>query len=450
MRPDDRGTHIASNGFAGISNGSTTKKVTLSNSINGHSPSQPASNGMGPSQSNGSVKSPSPVRSPTYHGHNREEVTRILIQGLYDMGYSDAATSLSRESHYELESPSVAAFRQAIMDGQWTDAEAILLGSYHGVDGKASAMSNFVVDGPAGLVLAEEFSHDGTKLATASKDRTVIIYETETFTILHRFTDHEERVTYVTWSPDDSKLISCSMDNKARVWEVSSGTCLVTVDHETPVSSASWAPDGLSFVTSALEKNSSICQWSLRSSDFRTSLNSCGGFRAQDCAISPDGQRLVVIDSEKHLHVFNFHTFEKEYSQAFPAKLTCVSVTKDSKNMLVNLSNGEIQLLEVETGVLIRTFEGQAQDSMIYVWHKENGILIEKLKGHASCVNAIAWNPCDPGMFASAGDDRRVRIWSNSVPPSEAVPSSDRRPISSNSYTRMSAIRSTFMGGSNL
>jgi WD repeat-containing protein 26 len=65
-----------------------------------------------------------------------------------------------------------------------------------------------------------EFSHDGTKLATASKDQTVMIYETGTFTILHRLTDHEKEVTYITWSPDDSKLISCSMDHKARVWDV--------------------------------------------------------------------------------------------------------------------------------------------------------------------------------------------------------------------------------------
>lgn len=48
---------------------------------------------------------------------------------------------------------------------------------------------------------------------------------------------------------------------------------------------------------------------------------------------------------------------------------------------------------------------------MIYVWHKENGMLIEELKGHASCVNAVAWNPCNPGMFASAGDDRYVRMY---------------------------------------
>jgi len=70
------------------------------------------------------------------------------------MGYSDAAACLSRESHYELESPSVAAFRQAIMDGEWSDGEAILLGSHNG-DANSTAAPNLELDGPAGLVLAE-------------------------------------------------------------------------------------------------------------------------------------------------------------------------------------------------------------------------------------------------------------------------------------------------------
>ena len=79
----------------------------------------------------------------------------------------------------------------------------------------------FELDSHSDEVWYLKFSHDGTKLATASKDRTVLIYETRTFNVLHRFTDHDKEVTYITWSPDDSKLISCSMDNKARVWEVS-------------------------------------------------------------------------------------------------------------------------------------------------------------------------------------------------------------------------------------
>ncbi len=53
---------------------------------------------------------------------------------------------------------------------------------------------------------------------------------------------------------------------------------------------------------------------------------------------------------------------------------------------------------------------------MIYIWHKENEQLIEKLAGHGrgqsgkECVTTVDWNPRDPGMFASGGDDRKVRM----------------------------------------
>ena len=50
-------------------------------------------------------------------------------------------------------------------------------------------------------------------------------------------------------------------------------------------------------------------------------------------------------------------------------------------------------------------------DSKVYIWHKENGTLIETLSGHTrGCVNAVAWNSADPSMFASAGDDKIVRM----------------------------------------
>lgn len=63
-----------------------------------------------------------------YYGHDREEVTRILIQALTDLGYNGAASSLSQESGYNLESPSVAAFRNAVLQGAWNEAEELLFG----------------------------------------------------------------------------------------------------------------------------------------------------------------------------------------------------------------------------------------------------------------------------------------------------------------------------------
>lgn len=76
------------------------------------------SNGVG----SGAITTP-------FYGHDREEVTRILLQSLSDLGYQDAAQMLSRESGYQLEIPSVAAFRSAVQAGEWDEAEALLFGS---------------------------------------------------------------------------------------------------------------------------------------------------------------------------------------------------------------------------------------------------------------------------------------------------------------------------------
>ena len=70
-----------------------------------------------------------PPPTGPYFGHDREEVTRILIQGLTDLGYHSAARSLSKESGFALEGPEVAAFRSAVLSGDWPEAELLLFGS---------------------------------------------------------------------------------------------------------------------------------------------------------------------------------------------------------------------------------------------------------------------------------------------------------------------------------
>lgn len=106
-----------------------------------------------------SIKSSSHLQSQPYRGHNREEVARILIQGLQDLGYHSSASVLSRESGYRLESPIISRFRRSILRGNWEEAEAIMTNarqpgasrqvSFTGTDGNAANgnSANYKPDG---------------------------------------------------------------------------------------------------------------------------------------------------------------------------------------------------------------------------------------------------------------------------------------------------------------
>lgn len=75
-----------------------------------------------------------------------------------------------------------------------------------------------MLDQHAGEVWHVQFSHDGTRLASSGQDGTVYIYEVPSFNILHTLADHEDGVGSVAWSPDDSMIVTCSQDKRARLW----------------------------------------------------------------------------------------------------------------------------------------------------------------------------------------------------------------------------------------
>ncbi|KAL9046650.1 MAG: hypothetical protein Q9214_000567, partial [Letrouitia sp. 1 TL-2023] len=514
------GTHHSSNG----SQISPLHKAPFSNGTNGTNGTNGHStvNGSSPSQSNGFSPHISRTQAPTFFGHDREEVTRLLIQGLGDLGYHGAAERLSQESGYEVESPAVAAFRHAVLQGEWSEAEHLLFGSepldggggvsHYGLKFKEDAdldhlrfrlreqkylellemkdlgsalmvlrqeltplnqdkeklhsLSSLIVSSPEELkrnlkwdgamgrsrsnllhelsrsisasvmipehrlavlldqikhaqiakclyhnpstspslfsdhmcdrsqfplrtileldqnmdeVYSLEFSHDGRKLATCGKDKDVLVYDTSSFQVLYRLMGHNDSVPYLTWSPDDSKLISCSRDYRAKVWDMASGQSILTINHhDEAVTTASWAPDGQTFLTGSLHGPNRLCLWSVEGQMVHSWQVD---YRVQDCAVSPNGQRLVVISSESQIFVYNFVTREEEYSILLKDKMTCISISKDSRYMLINMAPKikpmdkesdkeigvpcEIQLIDIETAEITRRFLGQYQGHYI-------------------------------------------------------------------------------------
>ena len=150
-----------STGSRSYLNGSphSNQKTGLSNSTNGHSST---TNGTSSPHRNGNgYASPIARAKPTdFFGHDREEVTRLLIQGLGDLGYHGAADRLSHESGYEVETPLVAAFRHAVLQGEWSEAESLLFGSHTVDDGGGVSISNGHSHEHSGLRLIEGANRD--------------------------------------------------------------------------------------------------------------------------------------------------------------------------------------------------------------------------------------------------------------------------------------------------
>jgi len=63
-----------------------------------------------------------------------------------------------------------------------------------------------------------KFSHDGSRLASCGADGSVLIHDTYTFDLLQTLQGSDNGVCSLSWSPDDSTIITCSRDKRARLW----------------------------------------------------------------------------------------------------------------------------------------------------------------------------------------------------------------------------------------
>lgn len=151
-------------------------------------------------------------------------------------------------------------------------------------------------------------------------------------------------------------------------------------------------------------------------------------------ALTHDGTRVLASCLDGTLQILDVPTLKEQAAVKCAHRIATLSVSSDDAFVLLQLSQGDIELRNLLSLELVHAFPlgatgeyllgicfggpGDAfaivgdTDGCVTLYHRGSTTLLTALQGHAGTVNAVAWRPqCAAGMLASASDDRTICLW---------------------------------------
>jgi WD40 repeat protein len=322
-------------------------------------------------------------------------------------------------------------------------------------------------------ITVASFSHDGTRVMTASRDHSVHLWDAVSGRPIRTLTDHTGAVVDAAFSLDDTRIFSVSADRTARLWNAASGDLLEThkglvtpqpgrfaaamspdgtrallaladrslkladlrtgkpIDvlrgHTGVVTAASFSPDGLALVTACSDGSARL--WAADAGKLKAVLRRhTGSLRA--ATFSPTGTRLITIGEDRtarlwnelgtHIAALTVHTEPILGAVFSPDGSAVVTHAADDTAVLWSAQTGrELATLVGHTGdVLDASFSADGRrvvtagaDDTAKVWQTA-GTRVADLVGHTGPVRMARFSP-DGSRVLTASDDTTARLWNS-------------------------------------
>ncbi len=242
--------------------------------------------------------------------------------------------------------------------------------------------------GHSAPVYAIAFQPDGERMATASFDHTLKVWDVDSGRLVQTFTGHKAKVLALSYSPDGRQLASAGLDGTVRVWDAASGRVRACL----------------------------------------TSLNQC----VQGIAFTPDGHRLIACGETGVVEIWR--TAEGSLERTISVEpaampLFAVAVSADGGLLAVAGLDGRIHLHDLATGQARHVLEGHADAVYSLAFAPDGGSLLSGsgdqtvrrwdlktreqsacLDGHRGAVYQVGYSP-DGRRLVSAGTDGEVILW---------------------------------------
>ena len=141
------------------------------------------------------------------------------------------------------------------------------------------------------------FSPDGSRFASASTDKLVKLFETETLTEQQTFEGHTNHVLDVAWNADDLSLATASSDLKVKVWDLADGRVKSTVEGYTKeIGTVVYVGDTESLLTASGDKAVKVAN---------APLPEAGDTFLHTADSSLDGKRIIAGGQDSVLRVWD-------------------------------------------------------------------------------------------------------------------------------------------------
>jgi len=288
---------------------------------------------------------------------------------------------------------------------------------------------NVVLLGHLDDVRSVAFSRNGAHLASGSEDGTIRIWDPTWERELAVLRGHRKLVWSVAYARGDHDLVSISQDGTLRRWgrpnlqgaDLSPGSLygdqVVIEHHRQSVSTIAFSPDGTLMASGSHENEVAI--WDVGTWTLHTTVPT----RDPDTRVvvfSPDGGTLAVAGHDAKIHLWEWKDGqEAETLVGHAGIVSSVDYNPAGTRLVSGSYDSTVRLWDPSTGDLLDTLDGHVGQPVRFVAFSEDGSYI------------VSYSDADPGSGGTADSDvglicvwdgrkSHKQLWCGRVPRSNA------------------------------